>query len=438
MLVRVTSKCVLEATKPTWTLSEDKLTYSKRYDENGKYSTTFTDINGNVENVIFTINEIDQTGPELEIKIQYDEKTNTVIVNTISNEILGQTKPTWTLSEDKLCYSKIYGENGTYTTTFSDIYGNTTKVTFEVTEIKSGYEVYTSYNKETNTVKVDVKSNCKFQNTKPTWILSDDGYTYSKEYGKNGTYKTSFTDMNGKTEEVTFEVTLIDEEGPQINIVKEYDEKTNTVLVKAISNEKLGETKPSWELSEDRLVYSKRYALNGTYSTLFRDQYGNESNVVFEIEEIKSGFEISKIYDDKTNKVIITVKSVCELQETKPTWILSEDRYSYSKIYEENGTYTTIFTDLNGEIENIKFDITEIDMEGPQISIETKYDEKTNTVIVNAVSNEVLGETKPTWTLSDDKMIYSKKYNVNGIYTTVFSDQYGNTSQVTFKVSEIK
>ena len=32
------------------------------------------------------------------------------------------------------------------------------------------------------------------------------------------------------------------------------------------SNEKLGETKPSWELSEDRLVYSKRYALNGTYS----------------------------------------------------------------------------------------------------------------------------------------------------------------------------
>ena len=306
MLVRVTSKCVLEATKQTWTLSEDKLTYSKRYDENGKYSTTFTDINGNVENVIFTINEIDQTGPELEIKIQYDEKTNTVIVNTISNEILGQTKPTWTLSEDKLCYSKIYGENGTYTTTFSDIYGNTTKVTFEVTEIKSGYEVYTSYNKETNTVKVDVKSNCKFQNTKPTWILSDDGYTYSKEYAKNGTYKTSFTDMNGKTEEVTFEVTLIDEEGPQINIVKEYDEKTNTVLVKAISNEKLGETKPSWELSEDRLVYSKRYALNGTYSTLFRDQYGNESNVVFEIEEIKSGFEISKIYEMLIIAIYIT------------------------------------------------------------------------------------------------------------------------------------
>lgn len=589
VLVRVTSKCVLKETKPTWTLSEDKLTYSKRYDENGNYSTIFTDIKENVEKIIFTINEIDQTGPELEIKTQYDEKTNTVTVNAISNEVLGKTKPTWTLSEDKLCYSKIYGENGTYTTTFSDIYGNTTKVTFEVTEIKSGYEVYTSYNKETNTVKVEVKSkcklqatkptwklskdgytyikdyysngiystvfvdtnnktekitfeitsiddkapeieirkeyneekntvtvkaisneilgktkptwilsndklvyskeynanaeftttfsdiygnttnvtfmiteiksgyevsqsyddklntvkvivksNCKFQNTKPTWILSDDGYTYSKEYGKNGTYKTTFVDMNGKREELTFEVTLIDEEGPQINIVKEYDEKTNTVLIKAISNEKLGQTKPTWELSEDRLVYSKRYGLNGTYSTLFRDQYGNESNVVFEVKEVKSGFEISKIYDEKTNKVIITVKSICELQDIKPTWTLSKDRYSYSKIYEENGTYTTTFTDLNGEIENIKFDITEIDMEGPQISIETKYDEKTNTVIVNAVSNEVLGETKPTWTLSDDKMIYSKKYNVNGIYTTVFSDQYGNTSQVTFKVSEIK
>ena len=43
-----------------------------------------------------------------------------------SNEILGNTKPTWTLSEDKLTYTKIYNAliNEDYATPVQDIYGN--------------------------------------------------------------------------------------------------------------------------------------------------------------------------------------------------------------------------------------------------------------------------------------------------------------------------
>ena len=94
--------------------------------------------------------------------------------------------------------------------------------------------------------------------------------------------------------------------------------------------------------------------------------------------------------------------------------------------------------DINGNTENIKFNVTEIDNEGPEIKIETKYDEKTNTVTVKAISNEILGQTKPTWNLSDDKLTYSKEYEINGTYTTTFSDVYGNTSKVTFKIENIK
>ena len=436
--INVESKCKLQKIKPTWILSEDGYTYSKEYYSNGTYTTEFTDINNKTEKVTFIINSIDDKAPEIKIEKVYNEDKNTVTVKAISNEILGQTKPTWTLSEDRLVYSKEYNVNDNYSTYFSDIYGNSTKASFKIEEIKSEYEVTQFYDNKLNTVTVSVKSKSKFQNTKPSWNLSEDEYTYRKEYKNNGTYKTVFKDVNGKVEELTFEITLIDEDGPEIKILKEYDKETNTVTIKAISNEILGQTKPSWDLSEDKLTYSKKYNLNGTYSTVFRDQYGNMSNVVFEVEEIQSGFEISKIYDNITNRVIITVKSACELQDTKPTWTLSEDKYSYSKVYEDNGTYTTAFLDLNGKVENIKFDIIEIDNEGPQIKIETKYDEKTNTVTVEAVSNEILGQTKPTWALSEDKLMYSKKYNVNGTYTTIFSDQYGNTSKVTFKISEIK
>ena len=436
--VDVKSKCKLQETKPSWVLSEDGYTYSKEYYSNGTYTTEFTDINNKTEKVTFIIISIDDKAPEIEIEKVYNEETNTVTVKAKSNEILGQTKPTWTLSEDKLVYSKEYNVNLDVNTSFSDVYGNTTKVSFQVEEIQSEYEVQQFYDSKLNVVIVNVKSKCKLQETKPSWILSEDGYTYRKEYKNNGIYKTYFSDINGNTEEVTFEITLIDEEGPEIEILKEYDKETNTVIVKAVSNEILGQTKPTWNLSEDKLTYSKSFTLNGTYSTIFRDQYGNMTNIVFEVEEVQSGFEISKIYDNETNRVTVIVKSVCELKDTKPTWTLSEDRHSYSKVYEENGSYTTAFVDLNGKVENIKFDITEIDNEGPEIKIVKEYNKETNTVVVKAVSNEILGNTKPTWTLDEDKLIYCKKYNVNGIYTTVFSDQYGNTSKVTFEVSEIK
>ena len=436
--VEVKSKCKLLNTKPSWKLSKDNYTYSKEYNANGTYTTPFTDINNKTENVTFAIKSIDDKAPEIKIEKVYNEEKNTVTVKAISNEILGQTKPSWNLSDDKLTYSKEYNTNADFNTTFADVYGNTVKVLFKVEEIQSGFEVSQSYDSKLNIVTVNVKSKCKLQNTKPTWTLSEDGYTYSKVYRNNGTYKITFTDVNGKSEDVTFEVTLIDEEGPKIKIEKNYDKVTNTVIVKAISNEILGQTKPSWNLSEDRLVYSKKYSLNGTYSTVFRDQYGNMINVTFDVEEVQSGFEVTQLYDSKTNKVTITVKSICELQNTKPTWNLSDDKLTYSKTYEENGTYTTAFTDINGNTENIKFNVTEIDNEGPEIKIKTKYDEKTNTVTVYAISNEILGQTKPTWNLSDDKLTYSKEYEINGTYTTTFSDAYGNTSKVTFKIENIK
>ena len=50
-----------------------------------------------------------------------------------SNEVLKDTKPSWTLSEDKLAYSKIFGYNISYSTPVHDIWGNEASINLNIT-----------------------------------------------------------------------------------------------------------------------------------------------------------------------------------------------------------------------------------------------------------------------------------------------------------------
>ena len=109
------------------------------YEKNGTYTTSFISKNGKEEKLTFIINEIDQTSSKISIKKTYDSKTNTIIISATSNNKLDKTKPTWILSSDKKTYSKVYNKNGTYTTTFTDIYGNEEKVSFTINEINNIY-----------------------------------------------------------------------------------------------------------------------------------------------------------------------------------------------------------------------------------------------------------------------------------------------------------
>ena len=75
-------------------------------------------IHGVIENVVISVREIDDKGPEIKFEKEYDKQTNTVTVKAISNEEMKDTKPTWKLSEDGKQYTKVYTANGTYTTPF--------------------------------------------------------------------------------------------------------------------------------------------------------------------------------------------------------------------------------------------------------------------------------------------------------------------------------
>ena len=62
-----------------------------------------------------------------------------------------------------------------------------------------------------------------------------------------------------------------------IKVVYEYDDNTNQVIAKIVSDIELQDTKPTWNLSEDKKTYTKIYTKNEVYSTQVTDRYRNKS-----------------------------------------------------------------------------------------------------------------------------------------------------------------
>ena len=385
------------------------------------------------ENIIET-HEIKKL--KIEATSNYDEERNVVIYKVQSNNQLKNTKISWKLSEDKLTYTS--GEmtsNGSYYTTFEDIYGQTAQVLIEIKEIKGELKLEAEfiYNKATNTVTGKVHSNNKLKDTKTSWKLSEDKYTYTNEnFTENGTYYTTFEDIYGQTAQV-----LIKIEGiiPALKIKTEfiYNAETNTVTGKIYSNNQLKDTKVSWKLSEDKLTYTnENLSSNGSYYTTFEDIYGQTAKVLIEVKGIKEDLKIQTEfkYNERTNKVVGKIYSNNQLKDTKTSWKLSEDKYTYiNENLSSNGSYYTIFEDVFGQTAQVLIKVEGIDHKAPEITVEYKTNED-GTITAIMHSNEPLGDTKPSWKLSNDKLSYSKTFSESINYTTPVEDIYGNSVDV--------
>ncbi len=378
--------------------------------------------------------------PKNELKITtefiYNEKTNTVTGKIHANHPLKHTKVSWTLSEDKLTYTnENFTENGSYYTTVEDIYGNKAQVLIEIKGIQDKLVVTTEfiYNKTTNTVTGKIHSNHPLKDTKVSWTLSKDKLTYTNEnFTENGSYYTTVEDIYGNKAQV-----LIKIEGIQKKLVITtefiYNEKTNTVTGKIHSNHPLKDTKVSWTLSKDRLTYTnENLTSNGSYYTTVEDIYGNTAQVLIKVTGIREKLKVTTefIYNKTTNKVTGKIHSNNPLKHTKTSWTLSADKLTYTnENLTSNGSYYTTVEDIYGGIVQVLIEVKGIDDTPPQITVEYKNNsDGTITAIMH--SNEPLGETKPTWTLSRDKLSYTKTFSESMNYTTPVQDIYGNEVQV--------
>ena len=295
----------------------------------------------------------------------YNQQTNDVTAIINSDEILANTKPTWKLSEDKLSYSKVYNANSKYYTQVQDIWGNTSNVEINVKDIDDKSPVITidyNYNSETNEVVVTLNSNEVLGNTKPTWTLSEDKLSYSKIYNANSKYYTQVQDIYGNTSNVEINVKDIDDKAPIISVEYNYNLKNNEITVSMHSNEKLGNTKPTWTLSEDKLNYAKTYKDSEIqdYSTLVKDIYGNECWIRIKINTKQYTYNnenglnvVVKYLYDSSDIVTVYIVSNKILNDTKPTWTLDSTKTIYTKKFNKNESYVTTLQDIDGNVANI-------------------------------------------------------------------------------------
>ena len=442
VLAKVTSKVPFADTKISWNLSEDKLSYTYEFTENTNYTTTFEDIEGNQFKILIKVTQIDDKEPNLEIHYQYISETNSVKVTVSSDEPLKPTKVNWNLSEDKLSYTYEFIANTIYTTSFQDIYGNTTNIEINVTQIDDkGPKITISYHYlvETNSVIATVISDEPLKATKTNWKLSEDALTYTYEFTANTTYVTGFQDVYGNQTNIEINVTQIDDQGPKLTISYKYILETNSVIATVVSNEPLKATKTNWALSQDALTYTYEFVENTTYTTGFQDIYGNETKIeisVTQVDHIAPKITANYILNDD-NTVTVQLVSNEPLGATKVNWTLSEDQKTYSYTFSENTNYGTTFQDLVGNetVVRIEYTIKEYTYSGTPNIVVTYLYAGNETVTTRVTSDIKFKDTKKNWKLSKDGYSYTYVFTENSVYKTDFEDINENIRTVDILVN---
>lgn len=355
---------------------------------------------------------------EITMEYKYSNETNTVTAIIHANNKLKDTKPTWILSSDKYTYTKTFDTNQKYSTSVQDIYGNNAITEININQVLNP-KVYFEYVYNLDgTITGKIKSNLQLANTKPTWTLSDDKCTYTKTFYNEDNYTTPVQTLSGQTIIVKIEIKKC-----TLNITTNYQyNKDNTVTVIMTSNQEFANTKPTWILSNDKKTYTKIIESNQKYITPFQDIYGNAVNIEIEITKLIPIITVKYEYNSNNSLVTVKMNSNTEIANTKPTWTLSTDKKVYQKTFDANQIYTTPIQDIFGNTVDVEIEITKLI---PKITMEYVYNnDKTVTAIMH--SNCKLEDTKPTWTLSKDKLTYTKVFNSDQSYSTPVQDIYGN------------
>ena len=228
------------------------------------------------------------TKPKVKVSYSYDKKKDVVTVKVKSNIKFRNTKPSWTLSKNKKTYTKKFYKNEKYTTTFKFQNGSSKKVKVKVKQIKGPQlKITYKYEKDKNKVKVNVSSNKKFKDTKPTWSLSKGKKTYTKFFKVNQTYKTTFYDLYGNKKTIKIKVNQIDDKAPEVKVTYDYNEDNSSCEVKITSNEEMKRSvNEKWILSNDKKVYTRTFNANTKFNVTLKDKYSNKVEQTIDINKI--------------------------------------------------------------------------------------------------------------------------------------------------------
>lgn len=358
-------------------MSQDRKILTKTFTENTSKEgeeIVIKDIAGNEIKKVIKIQNIDKTAPELNVQYSDPDQDGRVTVQIIGNERLQKRNVSgWTISKDEKIISKTFNKNVYGTIQVSDLAGNKTNVTINITNAgkteKIDLNPKVEYNKEKTNKPVEVKITVdKKVKEIEGWNqeLNGDKYVLKKNYNQNTNEEIILIDDENEEnkESIIIDIDNIDIDKPIVQIdYSAVDKQTNTVIVKIKANEPIQEIGEGWTLS-NRTTLTKVFDENTSEEgekVIIKDLVGNETEVIVKVNSI--GVEepedsnilnenitfSTKEYTDGEVKVTITVNTAINIENGKDGWVLSNDGKRLEKIYKANETETITIVDKNDE-----------------------------------------------------------------------------------------
>ena len=100
--------------------------------------------------------------------------------------------------------------------------------------------------------------------------------------------------------------------------------------------------------------------VNAEENTEINESINEKDNIADEKKANTDSIKVEYEYDENANQVIAKIISVKKLKNTKPTWKLSEEGFTYTKTFSENTKYSTQVENVNGEVTNVEVNVVDV------------------------------------------------------------------------------
>ena len=439
---------------------------------NGTYTVYVRDNAGNIAQQDITINNIDKTGPTIQLTANTTEWTNGSVKLTVSatdNEGgagLSSSPYSWDAQQTwGTTTTRYVSSNGEYTVSAKDRLGNisTQSITVnnidvippEITGVQDG-KIYTN---------VIVRPVITDNNEISRVALKKDGklvqFSSGNEIGESGQYELIAYDVANNVTTIKFTLVISDTTKPTVKLSANSTSwtKDNVILtVLAVDDDGglgLAEQAYSWDNANTwGQETTKTVTTNGTYCVYVRDKAGNTTYESIKIENIDKqapSVSLSQNVSLYTNGNVIITATASDNQSG-----LADSAYSWdnqqtwtnakTKEVTVNGTYTVYVKDKVGNISNKSIEVTYIDKVNPTVELTpstTDWTKDNITLTATATDNDGGSGISPTnsaysW---DNQQTWTntktKEVTANGTYTIYVRDRAGNIASKSVTVSNI-
>ncbi|MFC5452109.1 autotransporter outer membrane beta-barrel domain-containing protein [Paenibacillus aestuarii] len=397
-------------------LSEDGLTLSYTFSENGELPIDFEDTVGNKGNVILKVDNIDKTPPTGEVAYSKVTPTNSDVTATI------------TPSEDVIYTSDggsshTFTENGSFTFEFVDKAGNkgsAVAMVSNIDKIKPTAEVMYPSNMGPTNQDVVVTIN-----PSETVKVTNNNGALSYTFKDNGSFTFEFEDEAGNTGTATAIVSNIDKIIPTAKVIYPAEtEPTNQDVVVTIE--------PSEEVKiTSQGGASHTFTDNGSFTFEFEDLAGNKGSAVAVVSNIDKVPPTASIGYSTTSLVNTDVIATI-VNPSEPIKVTNTVDGSLNYRFTQNGLFTFEFVDAAGNKGTAVATVNNIDKTSPIGSIEYSETKPTNGIVT-----ATLNPSKPVTVTNTVYGTLSYTFNDNGSFTFEFTDAAGNTGTAVATVNNI-